>query len=63
MVFPPLLHELSLTGATEVLEQLGPLLQTAPLDDPKQLVPNVDGEERRLRPEWKSRRELAMMLD
>ncbi len=56
-------RQLGLSGATKVLEQLGSLLQTAPLDDPKQLVPNVDGEERRLRLEWKSRRELAMMLD
>ena len=55
--------EFRLAGTAEVLEQLGLLLQTDPLDDPKQLVPNVDGEERRLRPEWKSRREVAMMLD
>ena len=33
--------EFRLPRATEVLEQLGPGLQTGPLDDPKQLSPQV----------------------
>ena len=33
--------EFRLPRATEVLEQLGPALQAGPLDDPKQLSPQV----------------------
>ena len=36
-----LLGEFRLPGASEVLEELGPGLQTGPLDDPKQLSPQV----------------------
>ena len=36
-----LLGEFRLPSASEVLEELGPGLQTGPLDDPKQLSPQV----------------------